>query len=320
MNKYYQKNGMNIKAPRETVWQDPFYNMCGEGYGFHIVEENGKHGIVHRTMDNVILPLEYGDIFYIDFWVVDYKDCVLWFKICKGNKAGLFLISFDYWEDGHVSSDIEPKIVAECEYDYIYELGNRGYYVLGNNNGFRYVDLRWNWKKGLSRYYERIVEDDCSRDILHAYDVEKHYIIDLPNNMVAFESDSDSSYGMVKHLGNRNFADYNKHQLLIEGKPPIDFDYIHPIPSDRRNIANIIEVSTGTGVLDSKGEVLIAPEYEKITYELKITAVKDGEDDVKIVPMGSFSIHEEEEEWYFLCDDDDFEEEEDDSDEEDEPA
>ena len=302
INKYNIINGMNVKNNYGISHNDPNFCMALDEYGIYIIKENEKHGIVSVSRENVILPIEYDDIFLVyRCRINDTNAC--WYTVQKDGKAGLYAISFFtlYDDDNqkYYIYDVSLKTVIDCECDYIYPYGRC--FILSDGNGFRYLIADCDDDGAIyrvSNYYKRILQADSEEKYIHAYDDVKHRIIKIDpweDDVTVFETSVESNCYGYEYIGSDNFVNYYNGHLLIKDKKPIKFRArnITPISfvGDERktNIANIIKVSYETGLVgavDNKGDVLFEPEYDEISYELKLTAIKDGEKIEKVIPIG----------------------------------
>ena len=305
MYKYRNINGMNVKGNHGVSYNDPNFSMNLDKFKIYIIKENGKHGIVSGTSENVVLPIEYDDVSLASASCCD-DTYVFWYIVQKGGKTGLFAALFDAFEEDsdekYDCSDATLKIVVDCECDCI--IPNGRCFILCDDKGYRYLvhdcdgnDAIYN----ISEYYKHIFQADKEEDYLHTYDDEKHHIVKIgtwTKVETIYETDADSDCFNYRFIGSDNFVNYAKRQLLIKDKEPIQFRAwnITPITlvnsrykESKNNIANIFKVCEETGLVgavDCNGEVLFEPEYDEIIYELKLTASKNGEKIEKVIPIG----------------------------------
>jgi len=309
MEQYINKNGMRIKTEGFIIEYDlELYERMDD---FYIVEENGKHGIVVNDMSWILLPLEYEDISFLSSFDMEGGNYVVWYKLMNSGKFGLFRINYTLDNDLDKIIALLEEVFADCEYDSIEEIGDA--IVLSKNGLYRYIKVGSDCDSGdtLSDCYKNILKVSNSAiddKYICVVSEGKYQIINLEYEpKVVFEADGEPTRDrFLKYLGSDNFVynDSTKTTLFLNKfSKQIMYDTIEPISiSDGfwlRNIANIMasERYGGVGAIDIYGNVLFENEYDSVTYELKLTASKNGEKTEAIIPIGEeYRLYKEDEE------------------------
>lgn len=228
-----------------------------------IVNNSGRFGIENTDKDEIVIPLEYDNIFIYGTNL---------FVLYKKGKLGAVRI------------DEEPIVIADCTYDVIETFGHD--LIFSSNQKVRYYNSVTN---AVRDFAEIIVETP----FLYCKDERHQYILygELGKEIYKKEYTSYSE-SCFCFCGNTEkgpvFYDARYSAYLYpaeDGYKVYEELFNHPIIINRKNVCNITEGENGIGVIDSYGNVIMENKYDSVKAELKITAIKENETEQKIIPF-----------------------------------
>lgn len=278
------------KVENDNLGRWPCDNLGDDIYVF--IGKN-KYGIAKR--EDMLLSAEYDYIIYHSMQSSG-KNSSYWFQLCQNNKSGLCEIAVDATTGKSVIN-----MITDCEFYAMYMLDDHwrfNIFVFMNKEGLRY----YNTVTGKFSSNYRFIYGDAFSDYLRVYDGKMHFLINRLTDEVIYKKDTGDNYWGICNIGSDNFFDLSSKQLLIKdgnnwsiqtGYTAVSPVIIYPFPHQKhKNIANVVRKATGIGAVDSQGKTLIEPEYDEISYELKITATKDGKKSKVHIPLGNHSKYD----------------------------
>ncbi len=237
-----------------------------------IVSENGCFGIQNKLDNSFIIPLEYDNIFL-------YGESL--FVLYQKGKIGAVRIEEN-------KRTFKVIIVADCQYDTLSNAGHDLFFSCDDN----------------IRYYNAVTKKvrdfiDVNADeypCLYCKDKTHQYILygELGEEIYKKEytSYSESCFtccGMTEQGPVFYDARYSTYLYPENGFYKVYKGiFNHPIIMNHQNILNITEDGNGLGLIDSCGNVMIENNYDSVTIELTITAVKGNKKEQKIIPFQRF--------------------------------
>jgi len=245
---------------------------------------NGKYGIMKKSDETFIVPLEYDNIF----------QCRELFILVKNGKQGLCEI-----ETTSDESEYFVNIITPCEYNTIY---HSGYYTitLDGLDGSRYYNLD---TKKLSELYPCISSCYDIRGFQNRRHIQTHhknmcYLIDTKTDEIIYcaEFSEDSGYAF-DDVGTANGKSVFRvggitNGLLCYGENGYTLIPGYTISSitneNYKNIINIAKTANGFGLIGNSGNFLTDVCYDTIRADIKLTAEHNGESVEITVPYDEY--------------------------------
>jgi len=256
-----------------------------------------------NLFNELILPVEYDDVFCV--MQIYSKNIVKHYYVVHLNgKVGMLMVTLD-----NRGRTINAELVVNIECDSVTIFGAPVFInllLLKDDNGQRYYNMD---TEKMSDYYNSIYADVKEKsNILRAYKDGRHYLIDPCNDNVLFDIYTGRDYWAVSNIGSDNFINIDNNWIFVkdENKLKALTEYnvvaplsIYPFPLiNHINIVNAIKGENGLGVLDNVGDVLIEPEYDEITYEVRLSAIKGSRTIEKNIPIVQINKDTELSNWH----------------------
>ena len=170
--------------------------------------------------------------------------------------------------------------ICKCEYDTIDIINNN--FFLSNNDTI----LCYNSIINRSDYYNEVVLDI---PYMYACDKEYQYVINMETGKIIYKKKlnkyNKSSYVCIGNTSKGHIFYDTKYSTYLypnnDGYSFYNLPVSYSIIVNDDNIVNIVEDENGVGVIDSFGNTIIENNYDKIQFEINITAVNKNEEIIK---------------------------------------
>lgn len=170
--------------------------------------------------------------------------------------------------------------ICKCEYDTI-DIINHNFFLSNKDTILCYnsiIDKSYN--------YNEVILD---MPYMYACDKEYQYIIYMETGKIIYKKKlnkyNKSSYICIGNTSKGHiFYDTKDGTYLYPDKNGYSFYNLpvsYSIVVNNDNVANVVENENGVGVIDSFGNTIIENDYDKISFEINITAVNKNEEIIK---------------------------------------